>query len=330
MKPLVSVIIPVYKVEKYLDRCIASVLQQTYRNLEIIIIDDGSPDKCPQICDEYAANDNRIKVIHQENKGLSGARNSGLDVFSGDYVTFLDSDDYIENTLVEDCIKVCTQQDADMVLYLMDNIYKDCVKVQYIEREYYNNTETIVEGVLWDRVPSYVVRFFKRHLWENVRFPLNTNWEDLTVMPDVILNLKKAVFLDKVLYHYECGNANSTSSNIASKNKFGMYWGWRKRAEIGLQQGKMDLYKHAMFRSLRSAITALGLNTKDKLLLPEQTEELKNYLSQEHNNKEVPHLGIKYNLLIWSLFYCPLLLSAYGNIMYGLQSIKRTVKQEYA
>lgn len=326
MKPLVSVIIPVYKAEKYLDRCIDSVLQQTYRNLEIIIIDDGSPDKCPQMCDEYAKIDARVNVIHQRNKGQSCARNRGLDIATGEYITFLDSDDYWEKSLVEECLIASTQTNADMVLYLLDNIIKEGTKVQKIEREYYKDTESIIEGVLWDKVPSYPVRFFKSDLWKNVRFPLNTTWEDLVVMPDIIVNVKKAIYLDKVLYHYECGNANSTSSNIASKNKFGMYWGWRKRAEIGLQQGKMDLYKHAMFRSLRSAITALGLNAKDKLLLPEQTEELKNYLSQEHNNKEVPHLGIKYNLLIWSLFYCPLLLSAYGNIMYGLQSIKRTVK----
>lgn len=93
MKDLISIIVPVYKVEKYLRRCIQSIICQTYSNIEIILVDDGSPDRCPEICDEYASKDERIKVIHQENKGVSAARNAGLDAAKGEYVAFVDSDD---------------------------------------------------------------------------------------------------------------------------------------------------------------------------------------------------------------------------------------------
>ena len=95
-EPLVSVIVPVYKVEKYLDKCIESIVGQTYENLEIILVDDGSPDNCPTMCDEWAQKDSRIKVIHKENGGLSSARNAGLDACTGDYIGFVDSDDWIE------------------------------------------------------------------------------------------------------------------------------------------------------------------------------------------------------------------------------------------
>ena len=97
MKPKVSIIVPVYNVEKYLDRCMESLLNQTLKDIEIILVDDGSPDNCPQICDEYAKKDSRVKVVHKVNAGLGYARNSGLDVASGEYVAFVDSDDYVLN-----------------------------------------------------------------------------------------------------------------------------------------------------------------------------------------------------------------------------------------
>ena len=99
--PLVSIIVPIYKVEPYLRRCLDSIVNQTYTNLEIILVDDGSPDNCPQTCDEYAAKDNRIIVIHKENGGLSDARNIGLDIWKGDYISFVDSDDWVEKKYIE-------------------------------------------------------------------------------------------------------------------------------------------------------------------------------------------------------------------------------------
>ena len=96
MKDLISVIVPIYNVEKYLRRCVDSILNQTYKNLEVVLVDDGSPDACPAICDEYAQKDKRIKVVHKQNGGVSSARNTGLDFATGDYIAFVDRDDYIE------------------------------------------------------------------------------------------------------------------------------------------------------------------------------------------------------------------------------------------
>ena len=100
--PLISVIVPVYRVEEYLERCVKSILSQTYKNLEVILVDDGSPDQCPAICDAWAEKDARVKVIHQENKGLSGARNAGIDAASGEYLAFVDSDDYVSPHFIEE------------------------------------------------------------------------------------------------------------------------------------------------------------------------------------------------------------------------------------
>lgn len=103
-KGMVSVIIPVYGVEMYIDQCIDSVVNQSYEDLEIILVDDGSKDRCPAICDEWSQKDKRIKVIHQENKGLSGARNAALNVFTGEYVTFLDGDDLFHTNMISEML----------------------------------------------------------------------------------------------------------------------------------------------------------------------------------------------------------------------------------
>lgn len=113
---MISIIVPIYKVEKYLDECIASLINQTYRDLEIILVDDGSPDHCPQICDEWAKKDSRITVVHKKNGGLSSARNAGLKVATGEYIGFVDSDDYVDATMYEDLMRVMTLDERIMVV----------------------------------------------------------------------------------------------------------------------------------------------------------------------------------------------------------------------
>lgn len=115
MNPLISVIVPIYKVENFLKKCVDSIINQTYKNLEIILVDDGSPDNCPQICDEYARQDSRIKVIHKENGGLSDARNAGMKIANGEYVAFIDSDDYISGDFIETLYNAMKAENSDIV-----------------------------------------------------------------------------------------------------------------------------------------------------------------------------------------------------------------------
>ncbi|MBR1540013.1 MAG: glycosyltransferase [Clostridia bacterium] len=120
---LISIIVPVYKVEKYLDKCINSIVSQTYKNLEVILVDDGSPDSCGKMCDEWTQKDTRIKVIHKENGGLSDARNFGLDCAKGKYIQFVDSDDYIEKDMIEFLYKNLKENNADISIcsnYMVD------------------------------------------------------------------------------------------------------------------------------------------------------------------------------------------------------------------
>ncbi len=132
MNDLVSVIIPIYKVEPYIRECLDSVINQTYRNLEIILVDDGSPDGCPKICDEYAENDSRIKVVHKENGGLSDARNKGLDVASGEYITFVDSDDVVHKAYVEFLYDNLKKTNSD-VSVCQSVSFRDLQKIKDVE-----------------------------------------------------------------------------------------------------------------------------------------------------------------------------------------------------
>ena len=126
---MISVIVPVYKVEKYLRQCIESIQRQTYSDLEIILVDDGSPDGCPAICDEYARNDKRIKVLHQENGGLSVARNVGLDIAKGEYIAFVDSDDYIKENMYEMLYNKIVMEDADLIICSYDKVDENNNKI---------------------------------------------------------------------------------------------------------------------------------------------------------------------------------------------------------
>ncbi len=122
MSDLVSVVVPVYNVERYLDKCIDSIVNQTYRNLEIILVDDGSPDSCPRMCEEWARKDERIRVVHKENQGLGMARNTGIENANGKYIFFFDSDDYVDTALVDKCVTNAAENDADLVWYSMTDV----------------------------------------------------------------------------------------------------------------------------------------------------------------------------------------------------------------
>ena len=130
MDSLVSVIVPVYKVEKYLSKCLDSIVNQTYKNLEIILVDDGSPDNSGKICDEYAQKDSRIKVIHKENGGLSSARNAGLDIATGEYIAFADSDDSVHLDFVEKLYRAIKEENADIACCSVEDFIEDKNKIE--------------------------------------------------------------------------------------------------------------------------------------------------------------------------------------------------------
>lgn len=148
--PLVTVVVPVYNVEKYLDRCIDSIVNQTYKNLEIILVDDGSPDGCPQMCDDWAEKDNRIKVIHKQNAGAGMARNTGIENSCGDYILFVDSDDYIDLLTIEKCILSIEKTQSDVVMFGRYTVYSDGTtkETPVVTVEYYFTDNQVTDDIL--------------------------------------------------------------------------------------------------------------------------------------------------------------------------------------
>jgi glycosyltransferase involved in cell wall biosynthesis len=206
-KPLISIIIPVYKVEPYLRKCVDSVFAQTYTNLEIILVDDGSPDNCGNICDEYAEKDKRIVVIHKENGGLSDARNAGLDIMKGEYVAFVDSDDWVSAKYVEDMYENLKKYDADISLsgtiYVYENNKKDTVLPINGNEGLYTQKEA-VENLFYQKgiYPSACSKLYKSKLFETIRYPKGKLNEDSAITYKIFCLCDKISYTNANNYYY--------------------------------------------------------------------------------------------------------------------------------
>lgn len=205
---LISVVIPVYNVAEYLVECIESVLKQTYTNLEIILVDDGSLDNSGKICDDYAKKDSRIVVIHKQNGGLSSARNAALEIIKGCYVVFVDSDDYIESTMIEVLYNKINQYNADISICA----YRLTSKIDIFDsepecREFLMTGKKLIMAYI-NRDSNYTIthavwnRLYKKELLEGLKFCEGRVHEDILFSTEVMLRIQKAIYVDKYLYNY--------------------------------------------------------------------------------------------------------------------------------
>lgn len=219
----ISIIIPVYNAEKYLDRCIQSIVNQTYKNLEIILINDGSIDKSGDICDKWAEKDNRIKVIHQVNSGVSVVRNTGLDSAIGEYITFVDSDDYIELDYCEILYKALERNNVDIA-------YGD-----YSTNKHIRNTSKQIKWSSKEYDPVYKTPYFfvwgalyKKDILKNIRFDSDLYvGEDSYFFAQAVKKSSNLVFVDKVLYHYIC-YPNSALHGTFNSKKYTELESWNR------------------------------------------------------------------------------------------------------
>ncbi len=206
MNDLISIIVPIYKVEKYLRQCIDSVINQTYSNLEIILVNDGSPDNCPKICDEYAKKDDRIKIINKNNGGVSSARNVGLDNAKGNWIVFVDADDWIEKRYCEDLLKIATNKSADIVICGYNRVYNDKTKkISAIAKKTDFDSNDYLINVL---NPQTGFGFCATKIFNVDIIGKNRFDESIVVGEDALFNikisknLKRAVYVQKELYNY--------------------------------------------------------------------------------------------------------------------------------
>jgi len=203
---LVSIIVPIYKVENYLEKCLESIITQTYKNLQIILIDDGSPDGCGKICDEYAIKDPRIIVIHQKNKGLSAARNVGFEKVQGKYIGFVDSDDYIAEDMYESLVDAIEKYNTDISMCSYYKVENNIVaKAEYpeIKDRVYSKNEALKELLLDHKIQNYVWnKLYKRDLFANIKFPDGKEFEDIATIFYVFERINSIVKISQTKYFY--------------------------------------------------------------------------------------------------------------------------------
>lgn len=219
-KPLISIIVPIYKVENYLNRCVESIINQTYQNLEIVLVDDGSPDKCPQMCDAWANKDIRIKVIHKENGGLSDARNAGMRVAHGDFISFVDSDDYIEPDMLSKLYTAILSFDCDVascrVNMVWDNKPSKPLTPSIETTVFQNNKDAMRDLINGNHLIQTVWnKLYKRTIISKIEFPVGKINEDEFWSWKVIAASNRIVCINPLLYNYYLREGSIMQGGVA-------------------------------------------------------------------------------------------------------------------
>lgn len=290
--PKISIIVPVYKVEKYLERCIKSILMQSYQNYELILVDDGSPDNCGNICDEFSKIDTRIKVIHKKNGGLSSARNAGLEIAKGDYIGFVDSDDWITSDMFEHLVELVETYRCEIAScsYTFSNGNVD-INQPTITINKYDKKEALklyLKTGMSSRIADYPVwiKLYKKELFRDIKFPENQLYEDVATNFELIQNVSSYVKSNKICYYYYQESNSITRGGFKHKD-MDLFKVGDKLVELAAKEDNEQILKLAILKNKRSYFSALSkiavygfgdTFSDEKQLIQKFTEELrKNY-----------------------------------------------------
>lgn len=321
MGELISIIVPIYNVEEYLPKCVESILNQTYKNLEVILVDDGSPDNCLKICDEYAKMDNRIKVVHQENKGVAAARNTGLDIAKGELIGFIDPDDFIHERMYEILYSNMNREKADIAVCGIEHVSEPTepvsplkigdedvfckTSIEAMEKLYQPNHEL---GIFWVHP---VNKLYRREIFNNIRYPVGRVHEDNFLIHYILNNAKIISYTTVRLYHY-CVRENSITHQKYSIQSLDVLEAYRDRMEFFQKQGYVNLYTNSTVAYLDALIkhyyfAEKYLNKNISLLLRENFKDLYIKLNRHSMNLTVI-TRLKWRLFLLSPRNCKFLI----------------------
>lgn len=233
MNILISIIVPIYKVERYLRHCIDSLLSQDYQHIEIILVDDGSPDSCGKMVDEYAAKDERILAIHQQNAGLSAARNAGIKVAKGDYLMFVDSDDFVDTNFCSYALQKAIDTDSDIVVFGYRDIYTDRVEEQSVGKEYkFSRKEALLE-LHGGRLLSFAWnKIYKSSLFKTVRYPIGRLYEDIATTYLLFDKANTIYLASGITYNYLKRSDSILGKKMKAKDAIDWYLAVRQRYDF--------------------------------------------------------------------------------------------------
>lgn len=276
MKPLVTIIVPVYKVEPYLPRCLDSIIHQTYQQLEIIVVDDGSPDNCGRICDEYANIDPRIKVFHTENHGLSAARNYALARANGKYIGFVDSDDWVEPDMYIELVGEIEKSKADIVNCGVFYESSKQTKIgSVIDKKCDNNLDLLKTLIIGNISNGVWNKLYKKSCFTGITFPEGHVFEELTTVYKIFANASTATFIPKPFYHYLQQRKGSITATFSADNLRDYWLAHRTRYEYFMSKKQFNNDKTLINKLLFYCASAISRTIRHYYPL---TEEEKNNL----------------------------------------------------
>lgn len=324
MDSLISIIVPVYNTENYLEKCLYSLVNQTYKNIEIIIIDDESPDNSMNIIQKFVLADNRVKVISQKNQGVSRARNTGMNNANGDYIMFIDSDDWIEIDTCEKAINASEKYNADVVFWSYikefsnsqkDNYLFDKTEIIWSEKNI-NQLSRRMVGLVGDElanpqsIDNLVTawgKLYKKSVIGDVRFTDTKiiGTEDALFNIEVFLGINSAVYIPDLLYHYRKDNESSLTHNYKKK----LVSRWKEmysRIKVLLDRNNMSReYYDALKNKICFGLIGLGINLAEdkKMSFKEKKKEIYNILSMKHYQIALKDLDFSYLTIQWKVFF---------------------------
>ncbi|MGN0274618.1 MAG: glycosyltransferase family 2 protein [Chordicoccus sp.] len=233
MSDLVSVIIPIYKVERYLERCVRSVMDQTYDNLEILLIDDGSPDRCGKMCDAFAESDPRIRVVHRKNGGVSAARNTGIDASSGQWIFFVDSDDFIHRDCIRQLLAAAERSGTDIAVCGFERTDGDtiCGDVRFPVTEVIPRDEAMRHVILEEDTSFVWGTLFRRELFQGIHFPEGRTFEDLATVP-LLVNRCRALARVSAPYYGYFQRPTSIMHELNARSQYNVLLAWLDRCRF--------------------------------------------------------------------------------------------------
>lgn len=315
-KKLISVIVPVYNVEEYLDVCVQSIIQQTYQNLEIILVDDGSLDRSSEKCDEWSRKDTRILVIHKENGGLSAARNTGIEMAKGEYISFIDSDDFIEKDMLDTMLSAAQRFNAEIVCCGRKRMISKDVKIPLhcLDAEKVYNKEQAMKEVLLGRDIEEAAwdKLYKAELFLDIRYPEGEINEDIPVIGPLLSKCTKVVHVGKPFYNYRVNQNSITKSQYSEKKS--VYLEHMQQVYLYFMTNYPQLRKEVEYFLARYAYAVLLDMEMDKKIVKKfqkDYQEYKRILSKNYktyfNDKTLTHKTRMQVRLILAGLYGPLI-----------------------
>lgn len=324
MNPKVSIIVPVYNVEKYLPKCLDSLINQTLTDIEIVVVDDGSPDNCPMICDDYAQKDNRVKVVHKKNGGLSSARNEGLKYISGDFFMFVDSDDWLDLQTCEDSYNEIVSEKADCLMFsytkefgthnIVNHIFNheklvwtnDEVKYHFHRRLFGPVGNELARPQNGDIIVSACMQLFKTEKFRCIEFvdTQKIGTEDCWYQILLYQNCDKFVYIDKPYYHY----LRINDSSLTTKYNPNLYARWQllyDYMDAYIQNHGLDsVFKEALQNRICLSVLGAGINqvhSGESIL--KGGRQLNNMLSSHRYINALQQLDTSLMPIQWKTFF---------------------------